>query len=71
MVLVGLGTGMAFNPLYVSAMSDTDTGESELGSGIVNTSFTLGGALGLAALVSLATSRPTISWAPAPNSWPP
>jgi hypothetical protein len=30
MVLVGLGTGMAFNPLYVSAMSDTDTGESEL-----------------------------------------
>jgi hypothetical protein len=48
---------MAFNPLFVSAMSDVDNAESGLGSGLVNTSFTLGGAIGLAALVSLAASR--------------
>jgi EmrB/QacA subfamily drug resistance transporter len=57
MILVGIGTGMAYNPLFVSAMSDVDNAESGLGSGLVNTSFTLGGAIGLAALVSLATSR--------------
>jgi MFS family permease len=57
MILVGIGAGMAFNPLFVSAMSDVDGAESGLGSGLVNTSFTLGGAIGLAALVSLATAR--------------
>jgi EmrB/QacA subfamily drug resistance transporter len=57
MVFVGLGTGMAYNPVFVSAMSDAEASEAGLASGIVNTSFTLGGALGLAALVSLATSR--------------
>jgi MFS family permease len=57
MILVGIGAGMAFNPVFVSAMSDMDTAESGLGSGLVNTSFTLGGSIGLAALVSLATSR--------------
>jgi EmrB/QacA subfamily drug resistance transporter len=57
MILVGIGTGMAYNPLFVSAMSDVESAESGLGSGLVNTSFTLGGALGLTALVSLATAR--------------
>jgi EmrB/QacA subfamily drug resistance transporter len=57
MILVGIGTGMAYNPLFVSAMNDVDGAESGLGSGLVNTSFTLGGAIGLAALVSLATAR--------------
>jgi EmrB/QacA subfamily drug resistance transporter len=57
MVLVGFGTGMAYNPVFVSAMSDTAPAELGLASGIVNTSFALGGALGLAAFASLATSR--------------
>jgi EmrB/QacA subfamily drug resistance transporter len=57
MILVGIGAGMAFNPLFVSAMNDVGGAESGLGSGLVNTSFTLGGAIGLAALVSLATAR--------------
>jgi EmrB/QacA subfamily drug resistance transporter len=57
MILVGVGAGMAYNPLFVSAMSDVDSAESGLGSGLVNTSFTLGGAIGLAALVSFATAR--------------
>jgi hypothetical protein len=57
MVLVGIGAGMAYNPVFVSAMSDVDSTDSGLSSGLVNTSFTLGGAIGLAALVSLATAR--------------
>jgi hypothetical protein len=48
---------MAYNPVFVSAMSDAEPADSGLASGIVNTSFTLGGALGLAVLVSLATAR--------------
>jgi len=38
-------------------MSDVDPTESGLASGIVNTSFMMGGALGLAVLASLAASR--------------
>jgi predicted MFS family arabinose efflux permease len=57
MVLVGFGTGVAYNPVFVSAMHDAEAAESGLASGFVNSSFTLGGALGLAVLVSLATSR--------------
>ena len=38
-------------------MSDVDPSESGLASGVVNTAFMMGGALGLAILVSLAASR--------------
>ena len=48
---------MAFNPVLLAAMSDVDPSESGLASGVVNTSFMMGGALGLAILASLATSR--------------
>ena len=48
---------MAFNPVLLAAMSDVDPSESGLASGVVNTSFMMGGALGLAVLVSLASSR--------------
>ena len=48
---------MAFNPVLLAAMSDVDPSESGLASGIVNTAFMMGGALGLAILVSLAASR--------------
>jgi MFS family permease len=57
MVLLGLGAGLAFNPVLLSAMSDSDPSESGLASGIVNTSFMMGGALGLAILASIAASR--------------
>jgi len=57
MILLGCGAGMAFNPLLLAAMSDVDPTESGLASGIVNTSFMMGGALGLAILVSLAAAR--------------
>jgi EmrB/QacA subfamily drug resistance transporter len=57
MILLGIGAGMAFNPVLLAAMSDVDQSEAGLASGVVNTSFMMGGALGLAVLASLAASR--------------
>ena len=57
MILLGFGGGMAFNPVLLAAMNDVDPRESGLASGIVNTSFMMGGALGLAVLASLAAAR--------------
>ena len=57
MILLGCGAGMAFNPMLLAAMGDVDPSESGLASGIVNTSFMMGGALGLAVLASVAASR--------------
>jgi EmrB/QacA subfamily drug resistance transporter len=54
MTLLGLGAGVAFNPVLLAAMSDVAPSESGLASGVVNTSFMMGGALGLAVLASLA-----------------
>jgi len=57
MLLLGLGAGIAFNPVLLAAMSDVDPSQSGLASGVVNTSFMMGGALGLAVLASLAAAR--------------
>ena len=57
MILLGVGAGIAFNPVLLAAMSDVAPGEAGLASGVVNTSFMMGGALGLAVLASLAASR--------------
>ena len=57
MLLLGLGAGIAFNPLLLAAMSGVDEREAGLASGIVNTSFMMGGALGLAVLASLAAAQ--------------
>jgi EmrB/QacA subfamily drug resistance transporter len=57
MLLQGFGAGIAFNPLLLAAMSDVAPEESGLASGVVNTAFMMGGALGLAILASLAASR--------------
>ncbi|HSH72322.1 MAG TPA: MFS transporter [Methylophilaceae bacterium] len=54
MLLLGLGAGIAFNPMLLAAMDDVSPNESGLASGIVNTCFMMGGALGLAVLASLA-----------------
>ena len=57
MLLLGLGAGMAFNPVLLAAMSDVDPGDAGIASGVVNTAFMMGGALGLAVLASLAAAR--------------
>jgi EmrB/QacA subfamily drug resistance transporter len=56
MLLLGLGAGMAFNPVLMAAMSEVGPEDSGLASGVVNTSFMMGGSLGLACLASLAAS---------------
>jgi EmrB/QacA subfamily drug resistance transporter len=57
MILLGFGAGLAFNPMLLAAMSDVEPSDAGLASGIVNTSFMMGGALGLAVLASIAAAR--------------
>ena len=56
-VALGLGAGIAFNPILLAAMSDVAPEQAGLASGVVNTAFMMGGALGLAILASLAQYR--------------
>ncbi len=55
--LIGLGAGTSFMPLLSIAMSDVPDADAGLGSGIVNVSMQMGGALGLAVLGTVATDR--------------
>ena len=64
MLLQGFGAGVAFNPLLLAAMGDVEPQDSGLASGVVNTAFMMGGALGLAILASAADSRTATSWRP-------
>lgn len=57
MMLLGLGAGIAFNPVLLAGMGDVAPDQSGLASGVVNTAFMMGGALGLAVLASLAAAR--------------
>ena len=57
MALQGFGAGIGFNPILLAAMGDVEPREAGLASGIVNTSFMMGGALGLAVIASLAAAR--------------
>jgi EmrB/QacA subfamily drug resistance transporter len=57
MTLLGFGAGMALNPVLLAAMGDVEQSDAGLASGVVNTSFMMGGALGLAVLASVAASR--------------
>ena len=56
-ILLGIGAGTALAPLLLGATSDVRPDDAGLASGMVNTSFMLGGALGLAVLASLAAAR--------------
>jgi EmrB/QacA subfamily drug resistance transporter len=56
-LLLGIGGGITFNPILLAAMSGVQPQEAGLASGVVNTSFMFGGALGLAVLASAAASR--------------
>ncbi|MFD8691017.1 MFS transporter [Streptomyces sp. NPDC059651] len=56
-VLMMAGTGLAATPLATLATSGAAPGEAGLVSGLVNTSRTMGGALGLAVLSTVAAAR--------------
>jgi sugar phosphate permease len=57
MLLLGAGAGVAFPALMNLAMSGAKPEEAGLASGLVNTSAQVGGALGLAVLATLSSSR--------------
>jgi MFS family permease len=57
MVLLGVGAGLVFPALMTLAMSTATPEDSGLASGLVNTTQQVGGALGLAVLATLATTR--------------
>jgi MFS family permease len=57
MVLMGLGAGLVFPSLMTTAMSGVQMHEAGLASGLVNTSMQVGGALGLAVLATLSSTR--------------
>ncbi len=57
MVLLGMGAGLAFPSLMTLAMSGATAEDSGLLSGLVNTTQQVGGALGLAVLATLSTTR--------------
>jgi EmrB/QacA subfamily drug resistance transporter len=57
LVLMGFGIGICFPALMTIAMSGATKADAGLASGLVNTSAQVGGALGLAVLATLSTSR--------------
>jgi EmrB/QacA subfamily drug resistance transporter len=56
-LIVAAGIGLAFVPITIAAVAGVAPREAGLASGLVNTSRLMGGALGLAILATLATSR--------------
>jgi predicted MFS family arabinose efflux permease len=57
MLALGVGGGLAFPALMTLAMSGATESDSGLASGLVNTTQQVGGALGLAVLATLSTTR--------------
>ena len=57
MVLLGTGAGLCFPALMTLAMSGATPGDAGLASGLINTTAQVGGALGLAVLATLSTTR--------------
>ena len=56
-LLIAVGLGLAFVPITILAETGVHDREYGLASGLVNTSQQIGGALGLAVLTTIATTR--------------
>jgi MFS transporter len=56
-LLTGVGIGFAFVPVSIAALAGVTGREAGLASGLINTSQQIGGALGLAILTTVATTR--------------
>ncbi|HWJ44584.1 MAG TPA: DHA2 family efflux MFS transporter permease subunit [Gaiellaceae bacterium] len=58
-LLVAVGLGFSFVPISIAALAGIEPREAGLASGLINTTQQIGGALGIAALSTIATSRTT------------
>ena len=56
-LLIGIGIGFSFVPISIAALAGVEASEAGLASGLINTSQQIGGALGIAILSTIATSR--------------
>jgi MFS family permease len=56
-ILIGVGMGFSFVPISIAALAGIEGREAGLASGLINTSQQIGGALGLAILVTVSTTR--------------
>ena len=59
MLVAAVGLGLAFVPVTIAAVSNVSKDDSGLASGLINTSQQIGGALGLAVLGTIASSKTT------------
>jgi EmrB/QacA subfamily drug resistance transporter len=55
-LLIGIGIGFSFVPISIAALAGVEAAEAGLASGLINTTQQIGGALGIAALSTIATS---------------
>ena len=70
-LVVGLGIGFSFVPISIAALAGVQPAEAGLASGLINTSQQIGGALGIAALSTIASSHTDhalASGTPLPNA---
>jgi MFS family permease len=56
-ILIGIGLGFSFVPVSIAALAGATSGEAGLQSGLINTNQQIGGALGLAILTTVSTTR--------------
>jgi Na+/melibiose symporter-like transporter len=56
-VVIGVGIGFSFVPISIAALAGITDSEAGLASGLINTSQQIGGAVGLAVLVTVATNH--------------
>ena len=58
-LLSGIGLGLTFVPIQISSLTGVRPGEAGAASGMINTSQQIGGAVGLAAIITIATTVTT------------